>query len=241
MSAPSLSETLREIQLSYAFMMTALRTLALSAALSTGCAGAQSAATASPAQSPAQTADEPASAQPVSQGDLAQPAEAPRRAPPAQLRPLSPFAVASLEAHNRVRAGVQPAASPALERLAWDDNLARVAQQWAQGCPSGHRPGGRFGENIYWSGGVQATADMAVNSWAAEAQHYNYQTMRCARGAQASWSICGHYTQLVWRGTQRVGCGIRTDCPGTFSSVVVCNYDPPGNVNVSAQSIPRPY
>ena len=38
--------------------------------------------------------------------------------------------------------------------------------------------------------------------------------------------MCGHYTQVVWRKSLRVGCGMAT-CGAT--EVWVCNYDPAGN------------
>ena len=37
----------------------------------------------------------------------------------------------------------------------------------------------------------------------------------------------GHFTQVVWRGTRRVGCG-KSQCNGL--DVWICQYDPPGNV-----------
>jgi hypothetical protein len=37
----------------------------------------------------------------------------------------------------------------------------------------------------------------------------------------------GHFTQLVWVGTQRLGCGV-AQCADM--DVWVCRYDPPGNV-----------
>jgi hypothetical protein len=37
----------------------------------------------------------------------------------------------------------------------------------------------------------------------------------------------GHFTQLVWRATTELGCA-RAQCGGI--DVVVCQYDPPGNV-----------
>jgi hypothetical protein len=37
----------------------------------------------------------------------------------------------------------------------------------------------------------------------------------------------GHFTQLVWRETARLGCGV-SQCGG--GELWVCNYDPPGNV-----------
>jgi hypothetical protein len=38
---------------------------------------------------------------------------------------------------------------------------------------------------------------------------------------------CGHYTQIIWRNTTEVGCGMATCSNG--SEIWVCNYNPPGN------------
>ena len=43
---------------------------------------------------------------------------------------------------------------------------------------------------------------------------------------KANWKPAGHYTQMVWRDTTRLGCG-EAQCKGML--MVVCNYDPPGN------------
>jgi pathogenesis-related protein 1 len=123
------------------------------------------------------------------------------------------------EAHNRVRAAV------GVPALAWSDRLARVAQQWAdhlakRGCDLQHRSDGRYGENLYWSS-AQASGPEAVSAWADEKRYYRSRSGRCSGGE------CGHYTQIVWRGTQRVGCG-SASCRGG-GEVWVCNYDPPGN------------
>lgn len=152
-----------------------------------------------------------------------------------------PFARAMLDAHNRVRASVSPAPATPLPPLVWDESLAALARNWASTCPDGHRPNNDAGENMYWSGGTAASADAAVASWSREAAYYDYRTGVCRRDGRANWAACGHYTQLVWRETRRVGCGVRTDCPGDFENVVVCNYDPPGNVNVTSTRIPAPY
>lgn len=151
------------------------------------------------------------------------------------------FARAILDAHNRVRASVVPAASPPLPPLQWDESLAAMARDWASRCPDGHRPDNDAGENLYWSGGTAPSADAAVASWAREAAYYDYRTGVCRREGRSSWSFCGHYTQLVWRDTTRLGCAVRSDCPGDFENVIVCNYDPPGNVNVTSTRIPAPY
>jgi pathogenesis-related protein 1 len=40
----------------------------------------------------------------------------------------------------------------------------------------------------------------------------------------------GHYTQVVWRASVRIGCAI-VECPSvTFHSVVLCDYSPGGNI-----------
>ena len=78
-----------------------------------------------------------------------------------------------------------------------------------------------MGENVFGSGG-NAGAQQAVNAWASEKANYNYDTNTCN-------GICGHYTQLVWRTTLKVGCAKGT-CPGfTYPTSIACNYGPGGN------------
>lgn len=155
--------------------------------------------------------------------------------------PVDGFDLQITAAHNAIRRGVRPAPSTPLPNLVWDESLARLAREWANTCPSGHRPRNRFGENIYWSGGAPATAASATQAWAREAAYYDYQTTVCTKDGQRNWAACGHYTQMVWRDTARLGCAMKSGCPGRLENVIVCNYDPPGNMNVSSTSIPRPY
>lgn len=133
--------------------------------------------------------------------------------------------------HNDVRAmvGVGP--------MTWDPELAAVAMAWASQCvdqqsPIGlidHNAGrsenypGYVGENIYGSGG-SATAAGAVGLWAAEGADYDYASNSCAAG-----KVCGHYTQVVWAASVKLGCALY-DCPGLqYGSSIVCNYAPGGN------------
>jgi hypothetical protein len=143
-------------------------------------------------------------------------------------------AQAWLDLHNAVRRDAQPPPSPPLPALTWSANAAAVAQAWADGCKYQHNPGrGDRGENIAASApqGHWSIADV-VRAWASEAQDYDYASNTCALGMQ-----CGHYTQLVWRTTLRVGCAHRV-CDAAHSPFVgqllswdfwVCDYEPPGN------------
>ncbi|KAF5731874.1 pathogenesis-related protein 1-like [Tripterygium wilfordii] len=61
-----------------------------------------------------------------------------------------------------------------------------------------------------------------VNLWVAEKANYDYESNSCN-------GVCGHYTQVVWRKSVRLGCArVGCDNGGTF---VICSYDPPGNYN----------
>ena len=131
-------------------------------------------------------------------------------------------------AHNAARAAVA-GANPPIPPLTWSADVAATAQAWADKCMFDHS-GGKYGENIYASGGSTPTPADVVNSWVGEAKDYNYANNSCS-------GTCGHYTQVVWRASTKLGCGMKnctTNSP--FSgfpnwTLWVCNYDPPGNFN----------
>lgn len=130
----------------------------------------------------------------------------------------------AVAAHNTVRAMAQPAPNPALPEVVWDPEIAAVAQAWADGCVFEHSDS-PYGENLYIGSGTPTAAE-AIQAWADEAAMYDYATGGCS-------GVCGHYTQLVWRSTARIGCGF-ADCDApqgvSFAGRIwVCNYDPPGN------------
>ncbi len=135
-------------------------------------------------------------------------------------------------AHNAARAAVNPPANPAIPPLAWSSTIATSAQAWADKCMFMHSGNPLYGENIYAGAGSQATPQQVVDSWAGEAKDYDYATNTCNAGA-----VCGHYTQVVWRNSTMLGCGV-TNCTtnSPFSGFTnwqfwVCEYSPPGNFN----------
>ena len=76
---------------------------------------------------------------------------------------------------------------------------------------------GPYGENLA-QGSSLRTCREAVAMWLSEEGAYTP-----GPGSGFS-SATGHYTQVVWKGTSEVGCGL-APC-----GLVTCSYDPPGNV-----------
>lgn len=141
--------------------------------------------------------------------------------PPLQTTDREPARFAGmLAAHNRARHAVGST------DMQWSDRLAGTAQAWAerlrgQNCAMRHSGATGLGENLAWAAGQRLTPAGVVAMWVAEARDFNPATGMCRRNA-----VCGHYTQIVWRSTRQVGCGM-ISCSGT--EVWVCNYSPPGN------------
>jgi pathogenesis-related protein 1 len=154
--------------------------------------------------------------------------------PAASQSPPSADAKTWLDLHNSVRRSAQPPPSPPLPELTWSADAASVAQAWADRCTYQHNAGrGDRGENIAASAPPgHWTASDVVAAWASEAKDYDYATNSCAPGKE-----CGHYTQLVWRNSLRVGCAHQlcdTNWPFSPSppgrwDFWVCDYEPPGN------------
>ncbi|XP_068648392.1 pathogenesis-related protein PR-1-like [Aristolochia californica] len=132
------------------------------------------------------------------------------------------FSLASqfLGPHNAVRSALR------MPSLVWDPRVARYAQWYAnqrrRDCALKHS-NGPYGENIFWGSGTGWTPAHAVTAWAGERKWYKYWSNDCALGRE-----CGHYTQMIWRTTRRLGCA-KVTCSGGKGIFMVCNYDPPGN------------
>lgn len=129
-------------------------------------------------------------------------------------------------AHNRARAEVMPPPSVPLPSLVWSDAVAATAQAWASRCKFDHNPDTPYGENIFASTG-QTPAEAVVSDWVSEKKSYSYATNSCS-------GTCGHYTQVVWAKSLRLGCAAQSCTTGSpFGGgawqLWVCNYDPPGN------------
>ena len=134
-----------------------------------------------------------------------------------------------LAAHNRERASL------GLPPLGWDAALAGDAARWAaelarRGAIEHEQEEGDAetsqGENL-WQGtkGAFAPEEM-VGLWIAEKKDYRPGPIP-AVSRTGRFEDVGHYTQLAWRATDRVGCAL---AQGARDEMLVCRYLSAGNV-----------
>ncbi|KAI9561935.1 hypothetical protein GHT06_012898 [Daphnia sinensis] len=161
--------------------------------------------------------------------------------------------------HNFFRSRVHPPAADMLA-MTWHGEAARDAQRWADQCQflihdnvTGRWVDdfGSCGQNIFVST-HQVPWMFATKTWFLEKHNFTYGS------PQNNLFEVGHYTQMVWAATHKVGCGF-TKCPyrpdkrsrttkrsGGRSSIkhpkyfynYVCNYCPIGNY---MERLGRPY
>ena len=132
-----------------------------------------------------------------------------------------------LRDHNDARAEVGVGA------MTLDDDLNRQALEYAQELAST----GRFqhsasnqrqgqGENL-WAGTANAfTFEDMGGAWIDEKRYYIHDRFPYVSNT-GRWQDVGHYTQIIWRDSTRLGCGLAT---GGGRDVLVCRYAPQGNI-----------
>lgn len=86
------------------------------------------------------------------------------------------------------------------------------------------------------TGSAQELLDVngSVDAWASEAFYYDYATNK----TNTPGKIVGHYTQIIWKNTTKVGCGkaisktykFFNNIKDVYYEWVVCRYSLPGNV-----------
>lgn len=143
---------------------------------------------------------------------------------------VSTYANPILKQHNIHRA------NHTVERLAWDENLASIAAEIASSCNYAHNTeagGGGYGQNI-GAGAPDDEIDKMITN-----QMYNDEMMLYpGYGGEpelGDFERWGHFSQIVWKATTRVGCHTQY-CPSGLAGVgsnvspyfTVCNYQPAG-------------
>lgn len=112
-----------------------------------------------------------------------------------------------------------------VNNVVWDEDLAAYASAWANDLAANmafeHRPDTPYGENIALLEAVSGTAavKLATDIWYVEVEKYDFN-------APGFSYETGHFTQLCWADTVRIGAGVGKNGDLLF---VVMNFDPPGN------------
>lgn len=166
---------------------------------------------------------------------------------------------AIVEAHNEQRRkiargeethGPQPAASN-MKKLVWNDEIAAIAQRWADQCTFDHdkvrnkEDGTWVGQNAYERASNQMkdketlmneVANEATLAWYNEVESPGFNSAHI--NPFKFDAAAGHYTQVVWADTEEIGCGFTyyEEPVGppimnfiAHKSLTICNYAKGGN------------
>ncbi|CAB3379530.1 Hypothetical predicted protein [Cloeon dipterum] len=136
-----------------------------------------------------------------------------------------------VNSHNGYRANVRPEAADMLD-MTYHAAAEKTAQSWASQCKKLTHDSfanmkdskyGYCGQNIFVSS-AQMPWTKAVEAWHSEVSQFTYNS------TQNNFADIGHYTQVVWATSHKVGCGYAKcrDARGVFHNYV-CNYCPAGN------------
>jgi pathogenesis-related protein 1 len=139
-----------------------------------------------------------------------------------------------LSIHNRERSKV------GVPALSWSNSLAADAKSWADHIvtlglrPPQKAPHAPFdmnnpqGENLAWGSKGWFNATIGAQTWADEKSDYVKGTPipPYNPNQEQEGPVTGHYTQMVWKDTTQIGCGMASDAGQDY---LVCRYSPPGN------------
>jgi hypothetical protein len=140
----------------------------------------------------------------------------------------SEFPARILAAHNaeRARMGMAP--------LAWDNGLGVGAAAYAQQMAftglfkhSNRQARHGIGENLWMGSHGYFSVEAMVGGWSAE-KRYFVPGVFPNNSSTGSWEDVGHYTQMIWPTTTRVGCAIASTARIDY---LVCRYATAGNID----------
>ncbi|KAG6447922.1 hypothetical protein O3G_MSEX005269 [Manduca sexta] len=132
------------------------------------------------------------------------------------------FEIETLEIHNEYRRdhGVPP--------LTLNKDISKISQKWAEELAKkdamAYSLNPMYGESVYcgWSAdpNTKIKPRDCVDKWYSEINEFSF-------GKEPDILNCGHFTQIVWKGTKELGVGSAKSKTGKL--YVVANYYPPGN------------
>nr|ADV57653.1 venom allergen-like protein 1 [Bursaphelenchus doui]ADV57662.1 venom allergen-like protein 1 [Bursaphelenchus doui] len=150
---------------------------------------------------------------------------------------------ALVDAHNRLRRTLAKGEAQAknglmeeganIREISWDNGLETQANNWAKACNFEHPDESEYGQNLAAQMPFVSRASTLTrpDKWWSEITKYS-------GNPQLEWgSSTGHFTQMAWAETDKVGCALQNCTNGAdqgFSydnwTFTVCNYLVHGNV-----------
>ncbi|VDK51876.1 unnamed protein product [Anisakis simplex] len=128
--------------------------------------------------------------------------------------------------------------------MKWDCDLEKQSQEWVNRCVFQHSPESfrHAGENIFASSTTGSLGDLgkygvtASEAWWSELKRVTDDMIKIENNevpfGGPIFGVAGHWTQMAWGETTKVGCGIQNCTRGTsgWKQVnVVCEYRNQGN------------
>lgn len=154
----------------------------------------------------------------------------------------SRYAQAAVQRHNIHRA------NHSAPNVIWDKALAKAAMKSAQRCTFAHfmnENGLQYGQNLALGNPADDIAGIITDQWYAEVNAFagNYGQAQPDYGTNMeNFEQWGHFTQVVWKSTTKIGCATwrcksvassatdSTPMPAAYGGdVTYCNYQSPGN------------
>lgn len=146
----------------------------------------------------------------------------------APFAPLGTYPVRLLAAHNVERAAV------GVPALVWDEQLAAAASAYAAQLAqlgtlrhSDRATRGGTGENLWMGTRGAFGPEQMVTNWASEKRMFRPGIFPNV-STTGNWADVAHYTQMIWRDTRSLGCGVASSRTADF---LVCRYGPKGNID----------
>jgi hypothetical protein len=133
-----------------------------------------------------------------------------------------------LAAHNVARA------QAGMPGLVWDPALSSAAAAYAQQMAatgvfqhSDRKARHGIGENLWMGSRGAFSFEVMVGGWTSEKRQF-VPGVFPDNSRSGNWMDVGHYTQVIWPTTQRVGCALASNARTDY---LVCRYWPAGNID----------
>lgn len=146
---------------------------------------------------------------------------------PASRDGAAQFPARVLAVHNAARSAV------GLPPLQWDNALGTQAARYAFQLAISNRfehssakARDSSGENLWMGTRGAFGVHTMVADWVSERNYFRPGVFPVV-SRTGNWRDVGHYTQIVWPTTQKVGCALATNAKADY---LVCHYWPAGNV-----------